>query len=368
MDFRLNQEQQMLRDSARRYIESEQHFENRRQHVAGKRTDSWSQLAELGWLSLLAPEDVGGLGGKLEDLVILSEEIGRGLLLAPFIGGAILPMRIIDRSGSAQHRNALLPAMATNQTRVAVAVYEPGRRYELCPDARAVCLSDGSYRLTGSKILVSGGGEADRLIVSAQVESGPAIFLVSTDRAGVSRRVYQTLDDAEATDFGFDAVAVSAAELLVGPATALTLLEDSLDDAIICLCAETLGCMERAIELTAGYLKIRTQFGRPLADFQALQHTMAEMFIEANNARSMLYRALAAKDTARHKAISGCKIKVLQAAKWVTGTAIHLHGAIGVTSEYPVGHCLRRVTIAERTYGDAEHHFQRYLAQGIRTA
>lgn len=365
MDFRLSAEQELLRDSARRYFAAEEPVEQRRQ--CGLRdAENWARFADLGWLAMPVPEDAGGLGASLEDIAILCEEMGRGLSQAPFIGGAILPSRVLDLCGAWPARETLLQALARNSVRLALAVYEPDRRYELRPGTCATASPDGALRLTGGKCLVTGGAQATRVIVSARIDerSEPALFLVDANRAGVHRRIYEMIDGVQAADFRFDNVIVSRAEMLAGPDTAPAVLEDGFDAATLCLCAETLGCMDQAIEMTAGYLKLRKQFGRPLAEFQVLQHAVAEMSIDANSARSMVYRALAAwrgSRIERRQAISGCAIKVMQAAKSVTGSAVHLHGGIGMTCEYPVGHFLRRVVVSERIFGDREYQLARYL-------
>ena len=372
MDFRLNLEQEMLRDSARRYVSIEQSFERRRTRTRGSAHDGWSKFAEMGWLSLAVPEEAEGLGGGMDDLAILAEELGRGLTLEPFIGGAILPTRILDRSDKTEARYAALLALAGSELRVAVGLYESGHRYDVsAPDTRATRMPDGSYRLTGHKIVVQGGAAADRLLVSAQIDGGTqtgrglAVFMVDAKSPGIGCRVYETIDEAELSDFTFDQVTIPATSLIAGPESALAIIEDSIDDAIVCLCAEALGCMDKAIELTAEFLKVRTQFGQPLAEFQVLQHAVAEMFIEVTNARSILYRAiagLASSPMERRKSVSGCKIKIMEAAKLVTGNAIHLHGGIGMTCEYPVGHYLRRILVSERVYGDNEYHIERYIS------
>ncbi|MFC5463075.1 acyl-CoA dehydrogenase family protein [Massilia niabensis] len=370
MDFRLSGEQEMLRDSARRYLLAEQSFENRQQEAKDYR-GNWEQLSELGWLALAVPEDLGGLGSGVEDLAILGEEMGRALSLDPFVGCGVLPTRIIDRIDRADKREQVLAQIAGNETRIAVALYEPGRRYDLSAAGMlAARTDDGAYRLHGTKILVSGGAGANQLIVSAQIRDratepgGPALFLVDAKLSGIACHAYQAIDDSSVADFTFDEVEVPADALLAVSGGAL--LEDAVDDAIVCLCAEALGGMEKAIEMTADYLKLRAQFGRPLAEFQVLQHTVAEMFIEASDARSMLYRALAtlpASGAERRKAVSACKVKIMEAAKWVAGTAVHLHGGIGVTCEYPVGHYLRRVLVSERSFGDNAYHLERYLSE-----
>jgi acyl-CoA dehydrogenase len=340
MDFKLSSEQVLLRDSARRYLQADGDAGSRHQQGAASVRDRWARFADMGWLSMLAPEDAGGLASSLEDIAILSEEMGRSLCREGFIGGAVLPIKIIDRCGSSRLRLPLLTAITDNSARFAVALYEPGRCFELSPAACAMAMPDGSYRLSGSKCLVAGGAGADRLIVSARIEKGlssesrVALFVVDAGRSGVQKRVYPTVDDVEVADFGFEAVFIDGSDVLVVGDTALEIVEDAIDEALVCLCAEMLGGMDRAIELTSEYLKVRKQFGRALGEFQALQHTAAEMWIEANNARSMVYSAIAALAMPRPKrrrAVSACSIKVLQTAKSVFGTAVHLHGGIGVT-------------------------------------
>lgn len=369
MDFRLSLEQEMLRDSARRYISTEHSFEKRAKHARDPAHDSWSELVELGWLALGVPEDNGGIGSSVEDLAILSEEMGRGLFIESFIGCAVLPTRLLSYCPGTAQREAALEAIATGDARIAVALYESGRRYALAhPVTEAKCNEDGTYRLSGSKIAVCGAAGAKRIIVSASIEAGePALFLIDADAAGIERRAYAAIDDERMCDLTLREVHAREEDLLVRGEVAGVAVEHATDDAIVCLCADILGGMEKAVELTAEYLKIRMQFGRPLAEFQALQHATAEMFIETSNARSILYRAIAALSgnaQERRKAISACKVKVMSSAKSVIGMAVHLHGGIGVTCEYPVGHYLRRVLVAERLFGDNEYHIERYIGQG----
>lgn len=370
MDFRLSEEQQLLRDSARRYITTAGSPGARRDVGAAQGSADWSRFADLGWLATPIPEAFGGLESPIEDLALLCEEMGRGLVPVSFIGGALLPARVLAACAERGHGPGLLRALAENTLRLAVALYEPDRRYALRPGMRALARSDGSWVVTGRKCLVAGGAEADVLILAAHPESAepadpePVLFAVRTDRAGVVRRVYDTLDGVQVADFCFEQVVIAASEQLAPRVDALAILEDALDDAILCLCAETLGCMDQAIALTADYLKVRKQFGKALAEFQVLQHAVAEMSIDANSARSMVYRAmstLSGPRRERRRAISGCFIKVMQAAKAVTGSAVHLHGGIGMSCEYPVGHFLRRVLVSERAFGDREYHLARYL-------
>ena len=364
MDFRLTDEQTMLRDGARRFVAEKLDYASRARRIA-EAADCWSDFAELGWLMLAVPEAAGGLERPLEDIAIVAEELGRGLAREPFITGAFLPARLLALAGG---REEELESLAGGNRRYAVAVHETGRRDSLdALETIATREAGNGYRLDGRKALVLGGAEADRLIVAARMEedSGPALFIVDSSAPGLCRRPYRTIDELSAADVTFEAVQLPADALLAGSNSARTMLDQALDEAIVLLCADALGCMDRAIELTAEYLRIRKQFGQTLASFQALQHGVANLFIEANDARSMVYRALAAcaGDAAgRAKAVSACKIKVMEAGRLVAGQAVHFHGGIGMTTEYPVGEHLRRILVAEQLFGNPQHHFERYMA------
>jgi acyl-CoA dehydrogenase len=373
MDFTLSSEQEMLRDSVRKFVSSELSFETRQLRLASTGPDdTWARFAEFGWLAMPVPEADDGLGSSVADLVLMCEELGRGLCVKPFVEHAVLPARLLAAAGSAACREALA-GLAAGQHRVAVAAYEKGRRFDVIrPETTAVRQEDGSYRLTGSKILVTGGANADGLAVIARVDARQAgvpevaVMLMDAGAPGVTRRGYRALDDVEMADVSFEDVAVPADGLLAFGCGAIEAIERAFDEAVVCQCADAVGAMSRALELTVEYLHLRRQFGKTLSEFQALQHAVAELFIEVSDAKSMLYQAAGALERGIHerrKAVSGCKIKVSGAAKQVTGTAIHLHGGIGVTSEYPVGHYLRRVMVAERLYGDHQYHLERYLSQ-----
>jgi alkylation response protein AidB-like acyl-CoA dehydrogenase len=346
LDFTLNSEQTMLRDSARRYL-------------AQAGGASWQGYADMGWLGIAAPEDAGGLGGGMADLAILAEEMGRALAPAPFVDGAVLATRLADRLAG-DRREALLGEMIAGTRRLSPALYEPGRRYQLAPQATAVRDGKG-YRLSGVKVLVMDGAAADDLLVTASLDGDVGLFLVDREQPGIDCRAYRTLDGRNCADFRFD-LTVAADSLL--SAEALDAVEDALDEARLCLCADMLGGMDSAIEMTAEYLKTRTQFGQKLASFQALQHSVADLFIDADSVRSSLLRAIPAfggERTARRRAVSACCVNTFETAKRVTGMAVHLHGAIGFTTEYRVGHYLRRAIVSERRFGDAEFHLSRYM-------
>ncbi|PQM26961.1 acyl-CoA dehydrogenase [Sphingopyxis lindanitolerans] len=348
----------MLRDSARRYLADD--FAARQR---GDQAAAWRGYADLGWLALLAPDDAGGLGGDIEDVLILAEEMGRALSLQSYVASAILATGLVDLVASGQQRLDLLAAITSGDQRFAPALYEPGRRYLLEPETRAAASGSG-YRISGAKSLIAGGPGADALLVSARLDDGSiGLFLVALDEAAASASHYATIDDGGASDVWFEQLDLGADALL--GVTTVAAIDDVLDEARLALCADALGALERAVSITADYLKTRTQFGQPLANFQALQHSIVDIHIDADSIRSSLYNAIATFHRGarndRRRAVSSCWVKTFDAAKGIAGMAVHLHGGIGMTTEYPVGHYLRRVMVSERSFGDVEYHLARYM-------
>ena len=366
MDFRFSSEQDMLRDGARRFVAQHLDFDARRT-CEGKRTGDWAEMAGLGWFMLPVGEESGGLGGPPEDIAIIAEELGRGSADVPFIHTALLPARLIEQAGSAGQRAAHLPSLMDGTIRYAAALQDAGAGFVLQPRFSHAHRSAGDhYLLTGHKVLVVGGDVADAFVVSAMVDRAVALFVVDGGASGVVRRDYDAIDGRRMSDLQFDNVVLREANRLGGAEDVSAMIEAAVDESILALCADTLGCMDKAIEMTASYLNMRQQFGQPLGHFQSLQHGVANLFIEANDSRSLLYRAIAAFGQAasqRRRAVSACKVKVMEAGRSVTGAAVHFHGGIGVTTEYAIGHYLRRVLVTEQMFGNSQHHFERYLAQ-----
>lgn len=368
MDFVPSLEQTMLRDSARQFLHGEYSFEQRRARIAATETNDaralWSQFAELGWVGVGIPENLGGLGGGAVEQAILMEELGGSLVVEPFVAAAVLAPRAILASGSLAHQHELLPRMADGSLQMALAWQEHGSRYAVdAPATRAQSRGDG-YVISGAKMLVLGGHSCDKLIVSARVEEGVALFVMNATVTGVTRRPYALMDHQWVADFDFADVVLPRSALLVAPGRAVEVLEEAVDHAIVVLCAGLVGAMERAIEMTVGYMKQRRQFGKSLADFQVQQHRSADMFIATDSARSMLFAALSAlaePADVRKRTVSAAKVKITEAAKSVTGDAIHQHGGMGMTIEYPVGHYLRAALVAEKLFGDSDTHLQRFM-------
>jgi alkylation response protein AidB-like acyl-CoA dehydrogenase len=367
MDFRLSSEQGMLRDGARRFVGATLDFHSRAAAYNDEQ-DHWNKIAELGWLMLPVPAAYEGLDGGIDDIAIIAEELGRGLALEPYVEAGFLSAQLMTLAGTAEQCAAILPDLAMGTARVAVALYEPQQGFNLSPDKSQAERDGDGMRLSGTKVNVEGGVTATHIMVSAVLESAPTLFLIPTGAAGIERIDYDAIDGRILSDFVFTNVALAVSDQLTGEVDALSAIAQAVDLAIIAQCAEALGGMDHAIELTAEYLKIRQQFGQPLANFQALQHGIANLFIEANDARSIVYRAMSMADAPpaeRARAVSACKIKVMEASRTVTGKAVHYHGGIGVTTEYSVGHYLRRALMLEQRFGNSAYHFERMMKLAI---
>ncbi|WP_137388607.1 acyl-CoA dehydrogenase family protein [Rhodoligotrophos defluvii] len=372
MEFALSEEQTLLRDSVRRFVAEAHDFGRGRalaQTEEGFSRAHWVSFAELGWLALLVPETMHGLGGKSEDAAILMEELGRGLLAAPYLSTAVLGADLIVESQLAE-RLELLEQLMAGTLLVAVATEESHSRYDLAAvNTTARRDSAGAFLLSGRKIMVLDGAAADGFIVSARFgdETGSgdiALFWVPADTAGLEIRRYRTIDDRRACDLGLDQVRLPAAALLAGPECGLAHLGKAMDRARVLMAAEAIGAMDSAIEMTAEYLRTRHQFGRALASFQVLAHRLSDMFVKLENARSMLFRGLAMLDApadVRAAAVSATMITIIQAGEFVTGQAIQLHGGIGMADESPVGHYYKRLRAIGKTFGDLSWHMNRYL-------
>ena len=371
MDFNLSDEQQMLRDAAARYVREQCGFEARRHAaaLAGWSPERWAQFADMGWLALAVPEDCGGLGCSFVETAIVAEELGRGLVLEPFVACAVLAARLIERADAPAfqtRRTSLLEGMAAGTMQIALAHSEAASRFQLDSVVLSARPEGSGWVLDGSKMMVPAAGAADHFIVSARLADSAAdsIGLWLVPRDAVVLHAYPLIDGTRAADISLASVFLPAEALLSAPGSALPVLEEALDRAALAQVAEALGCMEAVLEMTSDYLKTRQQFGQPIGKFQALQHRMAEMFVEVQETRSILYRGIAHLDgaaAARRQAVSAAKVVLGSAGRFVGGQGIQLHGGIGVTDEYQIGHYYKRLLVLEKLYGDSDWHLGRFI-------
>jgi alkylation response protein AidB-like acyl-CoA dehydrogenase len=367
VDFNLTEEQQMLRDSARHYVQEHCGIEQRRavsKTELGFSLERWRSMSDLGWLALAVPEDLGGIGCSFVEVALLLEEFGRGLVLEPYVSSAVVCGHILDNCENAPARAEALSAMAEGRCRLALAHHESTQRYDLMPVSVEAQRGDGFFRLNGVKTLVLDAPAADQLIVSARVagEESLSLFLVDRAAAGVKLEGYPLVDDSRAADIELDNVLVPRSAVLAGPARSRAILEEALDRATLACAAEALGAMEAVLQLTADYLTTRVQFGQPIGKLQALQHRMAEMFVEVQEVRSILYCGISqlnADSAVRGPVISAAKLVTLEAGRIVGSQGVQLHGGIGMTEEYAMGHYFKKLLAFEKTYGDGDWHAER---------
>jgi alkylation response protein AidB-like acyl-CoA dehydrogenase len=372
MDFEFTQEQQQFSDALRRWMEKDYTFEHRKKILhseTGVSSDAWNTLAELGMTALPVPEEQGGFNGSAVDMMVVMKEIGRGLVVEPYFATA-LGAQFLKLAGK---QESLLEQVATGELKLAAALGEKQARFDLFDIATTAAASGDGYVINGTKVVVIHGGQAGQLIVSARSSgaqrdtSGISLFLVPANAAGVNRRDYRTIDGQRAADIRFENVQVPASALLGAAGEGWEILDAAADYGVTLLCAEAIGAMEALNASTLEYLKTRQQFGVPIGKFQALQHRMAEMFMQYQQASSMATLAavkVASGDAVeRRRTVSAAKARVGQAARFVGQQAVQLHGGMGVTDELPAAHHFKRLTMIEQTLGDTDYHLARFVAQ-----
>jgi len=378
MDFALSADQTMIKDSVDRFVADAYSFDARTALAAsdtGFSRDHWRTFAELGWLGIAFPEDRGGFGGTPVETMILMEAFGKGLVLEPFVPTVILGGSALAYGGTNEAHQQLLEKLIEGELLLSLASAEAGSRYEpSIVDTRA--RRDGTdLVIDGAKVAVPYGAAADKLVVSVRTRGeradrhGISLVLVDRDAAGVSRRDYKTVDGQRASDVTFAGVRVPGDAVLGEADAALPLLEHVLDLGLGALAAEAVGLMSVMQRTTLAYLKAREQFGVPIGTFQALQHRAVDMLIQLELARSIVYygtMALVSESDARvrGKALSATKVQISRSGRYVGQQAIQLHGGIGMSEEYAVGHYFKRMSMLELALGDVEHHLRRYVRLG----
>lgn len=372
MDFSYSEEQQMLRDSIAKFINQDYDFDTRQKIVAsesGYSKENWKLFAELGWLMVPFKEEDGGLGGTAADLVGLMEELGKGIVVEPILPTVILGGGIIAEAGNAQQKEELLSTLMEGKLQLAFAFAEPQSRYNLADVATKAEKNGDNYKVNGHKAVVLNAGNADKIIVAVRTsgdqrdENGISLLIVDADAAGIEKRAYETVDGHQAAEVTFNDVTVPAANLLGEEGKALPAIQKVIDRAALAVAAEAVGAMEVTYKKTVEYTKTRKQFGVPISSFQALQHRMAEMFIEHEQAKSIMLMAAMQSDAAGgvdQKAISAAKSRIGRAARLVGQEAVQLHGGIGVTEELDVGHYFKRLTTIQFIFGSTDWHTQRF--------
>jgi alkylation response protein AidB-like acyl-CoA dehydrogenase len=372
MDFDLNPEQQQLADAIARWAEKDYSFEKRKQIIrsdAGVSAADWQALAALGVSALPVPSAHDGFDGTAIDQMVVMQALGRALVIEPVFATA-LGVQFLKLAGG---HGDVLTRVAGGDMILACALGERQSRHELAHIETTARKVDDHYVIDGSKSAVLHGAQAGCLILSARSAGahsdtqGISLFIIPADSAGISVRDARGNDGIRIAAIDFTQVRVPATSLLGAEGEGWPLLEAASDHGIALLCAEALGVMEALTDATLDYLKTRQQFGVPIGKFQVLQHRMAEMFMQLEQARSMAMLAAVSVSSEdaneRRRVISAAKVRVGEAMKYIGQQAVQLHGGMGVTNELPAAHYFKRLSTIELTLGDTDHHLARFIAQ-----
>ena len=374
MDFELTDEQRLLRESIDRLLADHYSFAQRRGYLAqpeGWSRALWSRYAEQGLLGLPFAEEYGGFGGGPIEIMLVMEAFGRALALEPYLATVVLAGTALRLAGSEAQQSAILPQVAEGSMTLAFAHGERQARYDLSNVLTTAKSTARGWVLDGAKSVVEHGDGADRLIVSARSSGeredpdGIGLFLVDAKASGVARRSYPMRDGTRAAEIGLSGVEVARDDVLGEPGKALLAIERVVEAGIAATSAEAVGAMEAMHAMTLEYLKTRQQFGKPIGQNQVLQHRSAEMLMALEQGRSMAMLAAMTvnEPDAEERAhnIAMAKVGVGQASRFVAQNAVQLHGGIGMTEEYAVGHYFRRCMVIEHMFGDPAHHLSRLV-------
>ena len=372
MDFSFTQEQTLLEESVARFIRNDYGFEARQKLVRsenGFSVDNWSTFAELGWLGVTFAEADGGFGGGTVESMLMLENFGRGLVVEPYLATVVLAGGALKHGGTAEQKAQYLPGIIDGSTQAALAYAEPHGRFNLSDLKTTASKAGDSYRIDGYKAVVLNGPAADLLVITARTSGeqrdadGVSVFVVPADTEGVSRRDYPTVDGLRASEVTLEGVQVGADALIGEEGKGLGIIEQVIDDGIMAVGSEAVGCMEVLYKDTVEYCKTREQFGQPIGKFQVLQHRMVDMFMEHEQSKSLMYMAAMRMDEGygpeAQKAVSAFKVQVGKSGRFVGQNAVQLHGGMGMTDELNIGHYFKRLTIIDTLFGNVDFHLRR---------
>ena len=368
----MTEEQTMLWDTAERFLRDNTDFNQRRDQIAQgiyNQPEKWQAFAEMGWLAMPFPESMDGLNFGLREMAILAELCGQYLVTEPLIDTLAVASTVLMRS---EHAANLVPDVISGDLIAIAAIDEPTAESRMTP-ASSLSQTESGWHLQGKKYWISAGASATHFAVLADSCNGLAWVLVAKDAAGLSCETFPTHDGKGGANCHFDLPINDDQILLMGDAAAEA-LSAFRECAMVVSSAETLGAAQAALDTTVDYTKQREQFGQPLASFQALQHRMANMLIQTELTRSLVYAACDAADRNawdRGRFARAAKVKSAAVGRKVTQEAIQLHGGIATTDEYIVGHFFKRVTALETwvcSKGEALEEFMAIDAEKMASA
>ena len=376
MNFELTSDQKMLAETVASFVKQKSTVERfRKLRAAGTpwERDVWAHMGELGWLSVPFPEEVGGFGAGFVEVALILEGLGKALVPEPYLASVVLGGTALLKAGNGTQHEQWLAPMIEGQTSLALAYAERATRHDHREPTTTAKKDAGGWSLTGEKVWVLGGHEAEQLVVSAQTPDGLGLFVVDATNAGVTRQRVRTMDGHGAALVRFTDAKVDDAARLGDPGDAAeAALDHTLDCGAAAAVAEGLGVAQSLHDMTVAHLKERVQFGMPIGAFQVLQHRSVDMFVELELLRSASIMAsirATEEDVAlRRRAISAAKATLSHSGRFVAQQAIQLHGGIGITDEHDVGLFFKRMYTLATILGDEQHHTERFATQPSFTA
>ncbi len=379
MNFEFSEEQVMIKDSVARFVRDEYDFDVRRTIIEsqeGISRDFWAMFAELGWLSIPFAEEYGGFGGSVEDTVAIMEELGKGIVVEPYVSTVVIFGGLLSASTNEALKAEYIPKIIDGSCLGSFAFLERQSRFELTDIATSAVANEAGYSLNGEKTVVFNGASANNLIVAARTSGeqferqGISLFMVDAGSPGVTINSYKTMDGQSASTISFADVQVSASDLLGGVDQGMDIVDQVMPHILLALSAEALGIMQALNSITVDYTKTRQQFGTPISSFQALQHRMVDTFMACEQSKSLLYRGLCqATEVAVNpqlgtaelqKSVHALKATVAKHGKLIGEEAIQIHGGIGITDELNIGHYVKRLMTINVTFGDADYHQKKF--------
>jgi len=373
MDLSISEEQSAIRDVISRFIENEYDFEKRMSIAEGDSafdSDVYNFFVEQGFTAIPFSEEDGGLNGGPVETMLIMKEIGRGLVLEPYLENVILAGGVLKRLATDEQKSKWLSKIINGELQSTLAFTEPQSRFNL-NDVATVAKDNGDkVIINGKKSFVLNGKEADIIIVPARTSgsqtetAGISLFVVESDLPGITKNNYKTVDGHSASEITFKNVEVNKDNLLGELEKGYQTLESTIDDAILAVCAEATGIMKSLHDKTVEYSKNRVQFGVPIGGFQALQHRMVDTLMACEETESILLWALTTNQddsSSLKKAISGLKYQIGTAGKHVGQEAVQLHGGMGISWELDIAHFFKRLSSIEILFGNADFHMKRFL-------
>ena len=361
MDFSLNEFQSMLTDSVDKFVSNEYPFDKRQANAnsdAGFGADTWQTFCELGWTALPFAEEDGGLGGGPIETMLLMQQFGCGLVVEPYLANVVLAGGLLRRLGTSAQKDKWLAPLIEGQLQAAVAIAEPQNRYEFAEIETSAARDGDEWILNGKKSVVLNGGNAELLLIPADSD-GISVFAVPANSDGLRVQKYRTVDGSAAADVTLQGVRVGPDALLGEAGQGSAALQAVINDAILAVSAEAVGIMRALTEKTVEYCKNRVQFGVPIGSFQALQHRMVDMLTASEQSYSLLLWATMANADGTDeadRAIHAIKYQIGTAGKLVGQEAVQLHGGMGMSWEFDVGHYFKRLTVIAQILGNADWH------------